>query len=229
MPLPETIPVRFTEEEAEYVSIRPVRRQTFKLRELVDMILSVTGRDVPRVQQILRTGTVVFHFYRYWWQGFETDAAEISAVIAEFPSDDPSRTFSANECWVIVLESAVKGRQSLDVKKTDADRKSFFASQSLWECLLAVAGPTQEIKYSGYSFARRADLYRIELSAEQAANLQKNAVKLAPRPLRGAIETVGVVGASDFCLSPKWEVRVSMGKKVTKKCIIMHVGTIICE
>ena len=74
MPLPETIPVRFTEEEAEYVSIRPVRRQIFKLRELVDMVLSVTGRDLPRVQQILRTGTIVFHFYRYWWQGFETDA-----------------------------------------------------------------------------------------------------------------------------------------------------------
>jgi hypothetical protein len=53
VPLPETISVRFTEEEAEYVSIRPVRRQIFKLRELVDMILSVTGRDLPRVQQIL--------------------------------------------------------------------------------------------------------------------------------------------------------------------------------
>ena len=126
MPLPETIPVRFTEEEAEYVSIRPVRRQTFKLRELVDMVLSVTGRDVPRVQQILRTGTVVFHFYRYWWQGFETDATEISAVIAEFPSDDPSRTFSANECSVIVLESAVKGRAAIDVNKNRCGSQIIF-------------------------------------------------------------------------------------------------------
>jgi hypothetical protein len=198
VPLPETIPVRFTEEEAEYVSIRPVRRQTFKLRELVDMILSVTGRDVPRVQQILRTGTIVFHFYRYWWQGFETDTAEISAVLAEFPSDDPSRKFSSDDCTIIVLESAVKGRQSLDVKKTNADRKSFFASQSLWECLLVLAGPAQEIKYGGYSFARRADLYRVELSAEQAANLQKNGTKLAPRPLRGVIETVGMVARVVF-------------------------------
>jgi hypothetical protein len=198
VPLPETIPVRFTEEEAEYVSIRPVRRQIFKLRELVDMILSVTGRDLPRVQQILRTGTIVFHFYRYWWQGFETDAPEISAVLAEFPSDDPSRKFSSDDCTIVVLESAVKGRQSLDVKKTDADRKSFFASQSLWECLLALAAPPQEIKYGGYSFARRADLYRVELSPEQAANLQKNAVKFAPRSLRGAIETMGVVARVVF-------------------------------
>jgi hypothetical protein len=71
--LPETIPVRYTEEEAEYLSVRPVVRQTFRLQELVDMVLSVTGKDLARVRQILRSGTVVFHFYRYWWQGFEAD------------------------------------------------------------------------------------------------------------------------------------------------------------
>jgi hypothetical protein len=198
VPLPETIPVRFTEEEAEYVSIRPVRRQIFKLRELVDMILSVTGRDLPRVQQILRTGTIVFHFYRYWWQGFETDTAELSAVLAEFPPDDPSRAFSADACVTIVLESSVKTRQSIDVKKSEADHKSLFASRSFWDCLLGLAAPPQEIKYGGYSFARRADLYRVELSAEQAASLQRNVAKFAPRAMRGAIETLGEVARVTF-------------------------------
>jgi hypothetical protein len=198
VPLPENIPVRFTEEEAEYVSIRPVRRQTFKLRELIDMVLCVTGRDLPRVQQILRTGTIVFHFYRYWWQGFETDATELSAVLAEFPSDDPSRVFSADACTVIVLESAVKSRPSLDVKKSDADHKSLFASKSFWEYLLSLANPPQEIKYGGYSFARRADLYRVELNAEQAASLQKNAAKLASRALRRPIERLGTVARVVF-------------------------------
>jgi hypothetical protein len=196
--LPETIPVRFTEEEAEYVSIRPVRRQIFKLRELVDMILSVTGRDLPRVQQILRTGTIVFHFYRYWWQGIESDAAELSAVLAEFPADDPSRAFRADACTVIVLESAGKGRQAVDIKKADANRKSLFASRSFWDCLLLLADPALEIKYGGYSFARRADLYRVELSAEQSANLQRNAAKFASRALRGAVEAVGVVSRVVF-------------------------------
>ena len=198
MSLPETIPVRFTEEEAEYVSIRPVRRQIFKLRELVDMILSVTGRDLPRVQQILRTGTLVFHFYRYWWQGFETDAAELSAVLAEFPADDPSRAFRGDACEIMVLESAVKGRQSLDVKKADANRKSLFASRSFWECLLSLADSSQEIKYGGYSFSRRADLYRVELNAEQSANLQRNAGKFASRALRRAVEAVGPVSRIVF-------------------------------
>jgi hypothetical protein len=60
VPLPETIPVKYTEEEAEYVSIRPVVRQSFRAAELVDMVLAVTGKDLPRIQQILRSGTVVF-------------------------------------------------------------------------------------------------------------------------------------------------------------------------
>jgi hypothetical protein len=198
VPLPETIPVRFTEEEAEYVSIRPVRRQIFKLRELVDMILSVTGRDLPRVQQILRTGTIVYHFYRYWWQGFETDPAGLSAVLAEFPPDDPSRAFDFRACTAIVLESAMKTRPSIDVDKKDADHESLFASRSFWDCLLALAEVPQEIKYGGYSFARRADLYRVELSAEQAASLQRNAAKFASRALRGAIETMGAVARVVF-------------------------------
>jgi hypothetical protein len=196
--LPETIPVRFTEEEAEYVSIRPVRKQIFKLRELVDMVLCVCGRDLPRVQQILRTGTVVFHFYRYWWQGFETDAAELSAVLAEFPADDPSRVFRSDECTMIVLESAVKGRQSVEVKRADADRKSLFASRSFGECLLALAEGSQEINYGGYSFARRADLFRVELNAEQNARLQLDAGKFASRAMRGTIESLGAIARVSF-------------------------------
>ena len=62
MPLPETIPVRYTEEEAGYVTVRPLVRQTFRLDELLDMILSVAGKDVARVRQLLHSGTVVYHF-----------------------------------------------------------------------------------------------------------------------------------------------------------------------
>ena len=77
MPLPETIPVRYTDEEAGYVTVRPVVRQTFRLDELLDMILSVAGKDVARVRQLLHSGTVVYHFYRYSWAGFDADEAEL--------------------------------------------------------------------------------------------------------------------------------------------------------
>jgi hypothetical protein len=190
VPLPETIPVRFTEEEADYVSIRPVKRQIFRLRELVDMVLSVTGRDVARVQQILHSGTIVFHFYRYWWQGFDATTEELSALLAEFPSDDPSRTFRSASCTMILLETAAQSMQPVEIKKADAARKPLFASRSFWDYLLTLA-VTAQMRYAGYSFARRADLYRLDLTEEQASNLHVNAGKFAPRSLRGSLEAFG--------------------------------------
>jgi len=60
VPLPDSIPVKYTEEEAEYLSVRPVVRQAFSSTELVDMVVSVAGKDLARVQKILSAGTVVF-------------------------------------------------------------------------------------------------------------------------------------------------------------------------
>ena len=36
MPLPQQIPVRYSEEDAGYVSMRPVVKQTFRIHELTD-------------------------------------------------------------------------------------------------------------------------------------------------------------------------------------------------
>jgi hypothetical protein len=205
VPLPETIPVRFTEEDAEYVSVRPVQRQTFRLRELLDMVLSVTGRDVARIQKIFRSGTVVYHFYRYTWQGFEADAVEISSLLAEFPSDfppgDPRRIFSAQACVAVLIEGAVVGRQPVEIQRATASRKPLFASRSFWDCLISFAGTgavvsandaaTSNVTYSGYSYARRADLFRMELAPEQSAALLRDAARLAPRNLRATIQALG--------------------------------------
>ncbi len=207
MPLPETIPVKFTEEEADHVSVRPVKRQTFRLRELVDMVLSVTGRDAVRVQQILRTGTVVYHFYRYWWQGIEADAAELEQLLAEFPADfpseDPRRAFPPKACTVALLESVTTGRAPVEIERAVAEKKPLFASRSFWDCLLALADSQKSAEqqnhadqltpeYAGYSFARRGDLYRMALTSEQSASLSRDAARLAPRSLRGAMEALGV-------------------------------------
>jgi len=64
MPLPDTIAVRFTEEDAGYITVRPVVKQTFRLAELTDMVVSVTGKDATRVQQIFRAGTIDSNGYR---------------------------------------------------------------------------------------------------------------------------------------------------------------------
>ena len=70
--------------------MRPLVRQTFRLNELLDMILSVAGKDVARVRQLLHSGTVVYHFYRYSWAGFDASEAELRAALAQ------SRTLQAS-------------------------------------------------------------------------------------------------------------------------------------
>ena len=186
MPLPETIAVRYTEEEAEYLSVRPVVRQTFRLHELIDMVLGVTGKDLARIQQILRSGTVVFHFYRYWWRGFEADPQELSALLARFPDADPSRAFRGEECTAVLLESGQTGWQALELTREAASRKPFLRSRSLWDCLLAPSR-AQAPAYRGYSYERRADLYQLVLPPEQTAALLRDAMRLAPRSLRPAL------------------------------------------
>jgi hypothetical protein len=196
VPLPETIPVRLTEEDAEFVTVRPVQRQIFRMRELLDMVLSVTGRDVPRIQKIFHTGTIVYHFYRYTWQGFDADAADLAALLADFPSDfpngDPRRMFSAQACTAALIESAVVGRAPLEIQRAAAERKPLFASRSFWDTLVAVAAENPgAVTYSGYSYARRGDLFRLDLSLEQSAAFQRDAARLAPRNLRAAIQALG--------------------------------------
>src|SRR5580700_12296181 len=106
MPLPASIPVKYSEDDAQFISIRPLVRQTFSPAELVDMIVSVTGKDVERVRQILRSGTIVFNSFRYWWDAIEVDAAEISKALASYPDSDPSRPFRPEACTEVILQSA---------------------------------------------------------------------------------------------------------------------------
>jgi hypothetical protein len=192
VPLPAQIPVKYTEEEAEYLSVRPVVKQTFQLAELVDMILGVTGKDPARVQQILRTGTLVFNFYRYWWQGFDASANELAAELGKFPDADPARPFRAEECSAVVLVGKnfrpARGHVTLpangiELSRTEAGRKRLLRRKNFWDALMDVSRERPPA-YLGYSYQRRADLYVMEISPEQATSLARAAEKLAPRSVR---------------------------------------------
>ena len=191
MALPETVAVRYTEEEAEYLSVRPLVKQTFRLHELIDMVLGVTGRDIARIQQILRSGTVVYHFYRYWWSGFEAGAAELADVLAHFPDAEPTRAFRAEECAIVLLESGgYPPRHSVELPRELASRKRLLRGRSFWEALLSL-GREQPLAYQGYSYTRRADLYERPLAPQQIAALAAEAARLAPRELRAQLRRLG--------------------------------------
>lgn len=193
VPLPETISVRYTEEDAGYVTVRPLVRQTFQIGELLDMILNVSGKDVARVKQLLHSGTVVYHFYRYSWAGFDADEAELTAALAKFPDSDPSRPFSPESCTNAVFDEASPNpRHLLDLQKAAASRRRLFRRQSFWERLLEIAAEENPV-YQKYSYSRRADLYRLgmdthnsQLVAEAAARLATGQVRTAMRALPSA-------------------------------------------
>jgi hypothetical protein len=189
MPLPDVIPVRRTEEEAGYVSIRAVVRQNFRLNDLLGMVLAVTGKHPERVRQILRSGSVSFHAYRYSWEGFSVGDAELTALLSPFPDADPTRAFRPQACVAVILESGPPPRPILELERAALVRRRLFRRRSFWDALLdaAASGP---LVYAGYSYHWRADLYRLDLAPAQAAALAAEAKSLAPRDLRRGLRAL---------------------------------------
>jgi hypothetical protein len=183
MPLPETIAMRFTEEDAGYVTVRPVVKQTFRLAELADMVVSVTGKSVPRLQQIFRVGTVVYNGYRYWWEGFAANENELAGLLALFPDDDPALPFSPARVTAVSLEIGGGAQRSwVGIARDEASAKRLFQKRSPWEILLGAAqDPT--MRYEKYSYAERADVYRVHPSFGVASSLLKQAAAASPRGL----------------------------------------------
>lgn len=188
MPLPENIALRFTEEDAGYVTVRPVVKQTFRLGELADMVVSVTGKSVLRVQQLFRAGTVVYNGYRYWWDGFASSESEVAELLAHFPEDDPTRPFNATQVTSISLEIGGGTQRSLvGLTRDEASEKKLFQKQSPWEILLMAARDSTP-RYEKYSHAERADVFRLHVSFEAAALLLKKILGASPRALRKKLD-----------------------------------------
>ena len=170
--------------------MRPLVRQTFRLDELLDMILSVAGKDVTRIRQLLHSGTVVYHFYRYSWAGFDASEMELAAALAQFPDADPSRPFAAGQCTNAIFDGAgANPRRLLDLDRATASKRRIFRGQSFWERLLEIAAE-ENPAYQGYSYGRRADLYRLDLNAENISRIEEAANRLATGKLRSALRVL---------------------------------------
>jgi hypothetical protein len=191
MPAPEVIPIRRTEEEAGYVSFRPVVRQNFRLNDLLGLVLGVTGKHPERVRQILRAGSVSFHAYHYSWDGFQVEDQELAALLMRFPDPEPGRAFRPEACTAVLLEAGASSlaqspRLLLELERAVASRKRLLRRRSVWDALLAFAASSQP-DYHDYSYQWRADLYRLALDNDRAAALTAAARSLAPRDLRRSL------------------------------------------
>jgi len=180
--LPETIPVKYSEEDAEFLSVRPVVRQTFRLHELLDMILSVTGKDVNRVGKTLQAGTVVFHFFRYRWESFPVDDADLAAALAQFPDADPARPFAMAACAAVILDTG--SQTPPEWKKENAESRRWLRRKNFWKFLTELVAGESPV-YVAYSYERKGDMYALPLDAGRVARITEAASSLLPDAQRG--------------------------------------------
>ncbi len=184
MPLPAVIPVRYTDEEAGFVSVRPVLRMGLRPEQLLELILGVTGKTIERVEQILRSGSVAASGYRYWWEAVEVGAAELEPLLAAFPDADPSRPFEAARCILVAAEGSSSATALAEFTAPAASRRRAFRRRSFWDALLSAAAE-QSPGYRNYSYAHRGDLYALEVEAQRGAWLAREARRLGVAEVRG--------------------------------------------
>ncbi len=184
MSLPEIISVRYTEQDAGYVSVRPVVTQMFKMHELADMVVKATGKDPERAQKILSAGTVIYNGYRYWWDGFSATLSEVQMLLANFPDDDRSRVFEPAKAVAAIFEiGGGTQRTVVEIQRKEAEQKKLFGKTTPWALLLESVIPFPA-RYEKYSHARKADLFRVSLPYEAAHELLRAMKEAAPSGLR---------------------------------------------
>ena len=168
MALPQTVRVKLSSEEAGAISLTPVVVQEMPVRDLVEHLLGVTGKDEPRIRDLLRRGTLVSGASRFRWAGWEADAESVKDLLASFPGADPSRPFAAERCVRAILRG---GGRVFEITREVGSRKGLLQHTSFWSALMEVAGGGDAV-YAGYSYKDRADRYLRELSAAEAQRLR---------------------------------------------------------
>ena len=173
MALPQTVRVKLMSEAAGYISLSPVVVQELPVRDLIEQILAVTGKDEPRIRETLLRGTMAAGASRFRWTGWDADADELRRLLAGFPDPDPARPFLAERCICVVLAG---GRQEVTILRDAAARRRWFGRRTFWDDLMAVAGESAAA-YAEYSYRHRADRYVRELSHDEAARIRRAAAR----------------------------------------------------
>jgi hypothetical protein len=168
MAMPQTVRVKLSSEAAEAISITPVVVQEIPIRELVEHMLGVTGKDEPRIRGLLARGTLVSGASRFRWTGWDADEESIRDLLATFPDPDPNRRFAAERCQRAILRG---GRHAVDVPREAPGRRGFFHRASFWDLLMEVAAGAT-LSYAGYSYRDRADRFHSPLGRGETERLR---------------------------------------------------------
>ena len=171
MPLPETVRVKLSSEAADSISITPVVIREIPVRELIEHMLGITGKDTARLHELLLRGTLVSGASRFRWAGWDADRQAIESALATFPDPDPLRPFSADRCVRAALRAP--GRR-IEIPRDVGQRKPLFRRASFWDTLMGVVA-SSETRYVDYSYRERADYYSAALSLPGLERLRSSA------------------------------------------------------
>jgi hypothetical protein len=193
MPLPESIRVKLSSEAAGYISVTQVVVQEMLVRDLVELMLGLTGKDAVRLRELLLRGTLVSGGTRFRWTGWEAEIAAIESLLATFPDPEPERAFSAERAICAVL----RGRGCrIEVTREAGTPRRFSRGRSFWAVLMELAAAGAP-RYVEYSHQRRADCYRLEPAPAAATVLRENAGALKYSTLEAQVRQA-VVESIDF-------------------------------
>jgi len=191
MPLPQTIRVKLSSEAAESISLTRVVVQELPVRELVEHMLGVIGKDEPRIRELLLRGTLVSGASRFRWPGWEPDLEALRQLLATFPDPEPHRPFVAEQCIRVTLRG---GRQAIEVARDAGERKGMFQRESFWDRLLAVIA-SAPVAYASYSYRDRADRYLRDFTHAETELIRAAAVSVKFSKLRDLIGSVAFTQA----------------------------------
>jgi hypothetical protein len=160
--------------------------QELPVRELVEHLLAIAGKDAARIREMLLRGSIVSGASRFRWAGWEAEEQSLRELLATFPDADPGLPFASNRCLRAILRGP---RQSIAIPRETAVRKGLFQRETFWGLLMNVieAGPTV---YGGYSYRERADRFSRELSAAEVERLRAGSGSIAFSTLRDQVATV---------------------------------------
>jgi len=207
MTLPETIRVKLSSEAAEYVSLTPVVVQEMPVRELVEHMLGLTGKDEARVRDLLLRGTLVSGASRFRWTGLEVDLEGVRALLDGFPNPEPARPFAVDRCVRAVLRGP---RQPIRIAREAGSFRGIMARitrrPTFWDLVMELA-LSGELRYSDYSYRDRADVYRLSIDPVAAQRLRDAARLLRFSALEAQIRVVPIESLDLYVLRPETQGR----------------------
>ncbi len=162
----------------------PVVARDMAVTDLVELMLDATGKDIVRLGDLLRRGSMVSGGSRYRWTGLEASAEALKEAVAKFPDPEPERPFKPERCYQVRLEGPALKKI---VPAEALQRKRFFRRRSFWEVLVEAAAENG-VRYSGYSYGERADRYELRIPASRQNEIESAASLLRYSTLETQIQ-----------------------------------------